>query len=266
MPESRSYNKVTIVVGKDERGNYVFASSRGVGTSEDERKKALQIDDRVKKSLKELEARLKKSGLLNSTVKAEAYWEFGSVVRKLVDLVDPAEVKLFWQNVEMNASEELLARNRGPNRIHVEYCFRLAGYPKDLALQREWSEWVFLFDSPSVNHEDRFDRWDQSQLRVNPSYASRNNTRSFIRCLNSMLKNVQTEDLSDEELIRCYEGSAKLSRALVETSPIASGLAILMKATIQDYRSYVSDLMDGKMGPDDFATRIIDSAKTRPSV
>jgi hypothetical protein len=247
---------VTIVVSRDEKGNYVFASSRGAGAPEEERKKALQIDDLVKKTLGELEARLKKSGLLDSTIKVEAYWEFGACVRKLMDLVEPAEVRLFWQNVEMNANRALLAENRGPNRNHVAYCLRLAGYPKELALRREWSEWVFIFDSPSVNQESRFDEWDRSQLTEDPSYAFRRQTRAFIQCLNAVLRKVETKELSKTELERCYEGSRKLAALLLQPG-LQTGELGVVKERIRKARPLVSDLMSGVIESTGFAHKIL---------
>ena len=247
---------MTIVVGRDERGNYVFASSRGVGGSEEEREKARQFDDLVKGSLGELEARLKMSGLLYSSSKVEAYWEFGATVRKLMESVDPAEVRLFWQNVEMNASKALLAENRGPNRNHVAYCARLAGYPKVLALRREWSEWVFIFDSPSVNQEPRFDEWDRSQLTADPSYASRRQTRAFIQCLNAVLRKVETKELSKPELERCYEGSRNLVALLLQPAMQTGELGVV-KDRIRKARPLVSELMSGVIGSTGFARKIL---------
>ena len=256
---------MAVIVGKDERGNYIFSSSKGAGTSDEERRKATELNNLVIRSVTESYGRMSKLGIVlekNARNKVEAYWEFGATLGNLFlnsGLVDNTEKKLFWMNVEMNTREELLAKNRGPNRIHVAYCFRLAGYPKELALKREWSEWVFLFDSPTVNSEDRFDRWDASQLKTDSSYPSRENTRSFIRCLNSVLKNVETRELSDEELFRCYEGSNRLSRALVSFSSIrqSENLSIEAKNRVHDNRRFVSELMDGRIDPDDFARKIL---------
>src|SRR5437773_2722870 len=106
---------MAIIIGKDEKGNYIFMSSKGLGTSEEERNRAIELNDLVRRSMVELEARMRKSGITsgkNKRSKVEAYWDFGSVIRKLFlesGLVDAAEKKLFWRNVEMNASEELLA-------------------------------------------------------------------------------------------------------------------------------------------------------------
>jgi len=247
---------VTVVVGRDEEGNYVFASSRGVGASELERSKALENNDLVKKSLSELEASLKNSGLLDSTIKVKAYWEFGAVVRKLTALVDPSEVKLLLQNVEMNANRALLAENRGPNRNHIAYCSRLAGYPKELALKREWSEWVFMFDSPSINQESRFDEWDRSQLTSDPNYASRRYTRTFIQCLNAVLRKVETKELSNVELERCYEGSRKLATLVLQPGASTGELGDV-KERIRKARPLVSELMGGAIEASGFARRIM---------
>lgn len=212
---------MAVIIKVDNNGNLLFESIKGLDISEADREKAIKLNELVAKEISSLADRLKKSKILvgkNARSKVEVYWEFGSVLRKIFfdsGLIDPAEKKLFWSNVKMHTPEWLLAKDRGLNRIHIAYCFRLAGYPKELALKKEWSEWVYLFDSPFINSEDRFDDWDKIKIENEQDYTTRENTRLFIQCLNSILKDIETKDLSDEELIRCYEGSFELSKALI---------------------------------------------------
>ena len=256
---------MAVIVKIDGEGNSLFESVKGLDIPEEDRKSAIELDKLVKKDISRLVKRLKNFKLItdkNTKSKVETYWEFGSVLRKIFfgsGLVNPSEKKLFWRNVILHSPEELLAKDRGPNRIHVEYCFRLAGYPKKLALKREWSEWVYLFDSPFINSEERFDKWDQNKIENEEDYTTRENTRLFIQCLNSILKDVETEDLNDDELVKCYEGAWSLSKKLTKNFDIRepNKFKISLKNAIYNQSNSTGQLMDGKITAEDFAKRVI---------
>lgn len=257
---------MAIVVSIKENGKFLFQSSKGLEVSEEEMNKAIQLNNLVRKKMEQLFKKLQNSKVVSGNRnrnKVEAYWEFGNILRKIVfdsNLVDPSERKLLWQNVRLHAPEGLLAKDRGPNRIHIAYCFRLAGYPKKLALKREWSEWVYLFDSPFVNSEERFDDWDKNKIEKEKNYTSRENTRLFIQCLNSVLKDLETKDLNDDELIRCDEGSLLLSKKLLENSKPKKidDFKNKLKEGIRTQSNSIGQLMDGKISADEFADMIID--------
>lgn len=251
---------MAVIVKIDENGKYLFDSIKGLGVSEEDKEKAIKLNELIKEQMVELVAKLKNTGLVagnNARNKVEAYWEFGTTLKKIFEtgLVDPNEKKLFWFNVRMHAPEGLLAKDRGPNRIHVAYCFRLAGYPKFLALKREWSEWVYLFDSPFINSEERFDNWDKIKIENEDNYTTRENTRLFLQCLNNILKDVETRDLTDEELRRCYEGSLALSKELISSSKYSD--KEILKNVIANESGYIGQLMDGKITPKEFVKSII---------
>ncbi|MCK5283471.1 MAG: hypothetical protein KAK00_08760 [Nanoarchaeota archaeon] len=252
---------MAIIVEIDKNGKYLFDSIKGIGGSEEDKKKAIQLNELVKKRLTQLTSRLKSLKIVvenRTRNKVKAYWEFGLALRKIVlesDLVDPSEKKLFWLNVRIHAPEGLLAKDRGPNRIHVAYCFRLAGYPKKFALKREWSEWVYLFDSPFINYEERFDEWDKTKIVKEKNYTSRENTRLFIQCLNSILNGVETKDLNDEELFRCYDGSLKLSKKLIDENyqNDSDNFKFMLKKAIADEINSVGKLISGSIKPEELA-------------
>lgn len=255
---------MAIVVKIEESGKFLFDSIKGLGISEEDKEKAIQLNDLIKKKMIQLTKHLKnlKAMIKNRTRnKVEAYWRFGTVLRKIFfesGLIEPSEKKLFWLNVRLHTPHELLAKDRGPNRMHIAYCFRLAGYPKKLALKREWSEWVYLFDSPFINSEERFDNWDKTKIETEHDYTPRENTRFFIQCLNSILKDVETKDLTDEELIRCYEGSWSLSKKLIDKLGTSSDKPKKdFKTFIRNKSNYIGQLIDGKIAPEEFAKIII---------
>ena len=115
----------------------------------------------------------------------------------------------------MHVPKSLLADDRGHNRIHLEYCFRLAGFSKEKALRMKWSEWVYLFDSPGINREERFDRWLDSKMDDSLINFSRESIRLFVQCANHILGRKETSKLSDDELFRCYEASMDASEKIV---------------------------------------------------
>lgn len=252
---------MAIVVEYDDKGNRITSSIEGVGISDSEREKAYKLDKLVQEELKKLGRRLAKSKTTHRTGnknKAGAYWEFGTILRKIFfgsGLIAPAEQPLYWLNIKLHAPKELLAKDRGLNRIHVAYCFRLASYPKDIAFKREWSEWVYLFDSPSINKEPRFDRWNEAKMEAEPEYATRENTRLFVQCLNSMLKDIETSDLTDEELLRCYEGAWRLSIKILQNfkETNTKEFKSVMREKIFEKRNYIGELMDDILTPQKYA-------------
>lgn len=257
---------MAVIIKYDSEGNPVIRSLRGVGIPDEERERAYKLDKLLKEELEELDKRLKRARVSvkrGSKNKAEAYWELGAVLRKIFfesGLVEAAEMPLFWLNARICTPKNLRAEDRGPNRIHVAYCFRLAGYPKEYALKREWSEWVYLFDSPSVNKEPRFDKWDQNKMREDSKYLSRKSMRLFIQCLNLMLKGIETSDLTDEELTRCYESAWLLSKKLLEKfeEEIKNReFKLNVAKKIAEKQIHVGELMDGALTPKEFVEIII---------
>jgi len=156
---------------------------------------------------------LKREGLtLEKASKGSAatYWEVGRALRDVADngkLLDKAELPLFWQNAKMYIPAELRYRERGPYREHLWYCYRLGSYPKELADKMSWGEWVTIFDSTGINEELRFDGWFKAKLSEQQEYVGRNWIRMFAPCVNAMLGNIYTHDLSESELVFCYEAA-----------------------------------------------------------
>jgi len=142
--------------------------------------------------------------------------------------------------------------------MHIEYCFRLAGYELSSAKKREWSEWVYIFDSPFVNKELRFDKWDKEKITTNDSYLSRDATRTFIQTVNSILKNIETKDLDNDELYRCYDAAYVISKKITTQNARANiNTKNFIKEKLgSDYTS-VAMLIDGKINSQQFANKIL---------
>lgn len=253
---------MAIVVGHS-KGVPEFRSAQGAGTSESERKRALELDALLKERLAILASRLKKDGILSSKSKGdvEIYWYFGAELRDIFlnsGLADPRERRYFYMAVRLHADKAFLAKDRSPARGHVDYCFRLGGFPKGRALSMKWGEWVYLFDSPGINSEPRFDAWLQRHLERLGEQLSRTAIRCLAQCVNSIVSKIETRDLSDEELFRLYDGAWALAELLLRDKPTEVGaeFAARIRAAVQGRYTLVGKLLTNALSPADFSAEI----------
>jgi len=247
---------MTILIGYDSKGNPEFQSSTGAGSSEYERQKAIELDQILQKRLSNLNKEIKNDQSKNKS-KCFIYWLFGKLLREIMaeGLVKQNELFLFWKNVRLRAPKEVMAKDRGPNRIHSYYCFRLAEYEKSVALKMEWSEWSELFDRKGINNEERFFFWHSKKLISDPLSNSRKNIRMFTKILNLLVNGLETSDLRDDELERIYEGAWQLANELLESNQSKE----FIKQNKQNILKKSADLMDGKIKPEEFARIIINT-------
>lgn len=251
---------MTVVVKYDQEGKPQYRSAKGVGSTEFERTRARQLDGLLKKEFSSLKKHLSKTGLLKKNAKGnvDLYWELGSVLRNVFfksELIDTSEKHLYWLNARLYVPEELMAKDRGPNRIHLEYCFRLAGFPKDKAMRMKWGEWVYLFDSPGINREQRFDKWLEEKMQNNPNKFSRDDIRILAQSINKLLGKIETKDLSDIQLMRCYNSAWSVKEIFItKTSELQNDpLKEILKRGIAKWYTKLGDVIDGKITEVEFA-------------
>jgi len=256
---------MAVVIKIDEKGNKSYASVTGVGSSLEERVKADKLDNLIADEMAKLGIILfpeNKEHKHGSKDKAEAYWELGSVLRKIFfesGLIEPSEKHLYWINARMHAPKSLLADDRGHNRLHLEYCFRLAGFSKEKALRMKWSEWVYLFDSPGINREERFDKWLDSKMNDSSIKLSRESIRLFVQCANQILGKKETSKLSDDELFRCYVAAWMLQKKLPLISKDIKNneLKERLRNSIKKNYNQIGQLIDNFLPPEVFVDEIV---------
>ena len=244
-----------------------YQSMGTIGMSVQEQQKADRLDARVEQSFKDLVRLLTNKGLMpekKGRGTLEAYWELGSCLRGVVDsedFVDVAELPLLWRNAKMYVSEELLYKDRGPYREHLWYCYRLGGYPKELATKMKWGEWVTIFDSSGINQEGRFDDWFKTTLAKQEGMVSRECIRMFAPFVNAMLGNIDISDLSDTELFNCYAAAWHLAFMCSDKGSLLSEMRPGRKSiqkSIEAKLGLLDGVMDGCMSSYDYATAILD--------
>lgn len=254
---------MTVVVKYDQEGKPQYQSAKGIGSAEAERARARQLDALLKDELANLKQRLTKLKLLKKDAKGnvELYWELGKVLRNIFfnsQLIDASEKHLYWLNARLHVPEELLAKDRGPNRLHLEYCFRLAGFPKDKAVRMKWGEWVDLFDRSGINREARFDKWLEEKMQEEPDKFGRDDVRILSQTINGLLGNKETNDLSDDQLRRCYETAWLIKENFKKkTKEIPNNkLKEALKAGIKKNYTMLGNVIDGTQKPATFASRV----------
>src|SRR5258706_5660446 len=176
-----------------------YRSLSGPGSSEEERSKARELDALLKRRIEKASAEIKKNKAHVSNGDVEIYWHLGFLLRDIYSnsgLVSAAEKFLFYQNAKLHLPDFFLAKDRGIRRNHLEYCFRLGGFSKAKALKLKWGEWVYLFDSPGINSETRFDNWLDVKIGDHPKSFTRENVRLFVQCSNMVFYKIETKDLN----------------------------------------------------------------------
>lgn len=257
---------MTVLVSK--YPNRIYQSLGGLVTTQQDRGRADRLDRMLEQRIKRLIADLKRKRLLPQKAgegSTATYWEVGKALREVAahkELFDEAELPLLWQNAKMYIPTELRYRDRGPYREHLWYCYRLASYPGELASKMSWGEWVTIFDSTGINQELRFDEWFNTKLSHQPERIGRRWIRIFAPCVNTMLGNIYTPDLTDKELFSCYEAAWQV----VGKVHTASGKKSVntgrreLQTSIKNNIALLGKVMEGSLPPGEYSHRILADA------
>jgi hypothetical protein len=251
---------MTVIVKYDDSGGPYYRSANGIGSTETDRKRAIALDALLKSEMNAFEKRLSKNENLKDKLKAnvELYWELGNILRTIFfksGLIDETEKHFYWLNASLHVPKNLTAKDRGPNRLHLEYCFRLAGFPKDTAMKMKWGEWSYLFDSPGINREHRFDKWLETKMESDPSKFTRPSIRILGQSINRLLGTIETNDLNNDQLSRCYEAAWLIKDFFVlkEKDLPSDELKEILRTGIKNNYEYLGEVMDGIQEPITFA-------------
>ena len=255
---------MAVLVAKEPKR--IYQSLGSLGSTKEERRRADKLDRLLERRIKSLIKDLRKKRL--SPKKAgrgstKTYWEVGKALRDVADdpvLLDKAELPLFWQNAKMYVPEVLRYRDRGPYREHLWYCYRLASYPPELANKMSWGEWVTIFDSTGINQEARFDGWFKAKLSQLQEQLGRAWIRLFAPCVNSMLGNIYTADLTETELFSCYEAAWQIVGEAHRLKETQENLTIGRKeiqASIKSSMQLLGPVMEGTLSAHEYSSKIV---------
>jgi hypothetical protein len=228
--------EIAIVTEKDPDGHIrTIRSTTGLLTPElNEQAKAL--DEYLTRRIPEIEQELIDEGLLSQTTPesisrqarggVRLWHALGAKLRALCDqrgIVGRRERRWLWDAVENIYSTPRIKRaKRGRTRVHFEYCYRLSRFPIEFAEQVKWSEWVYFFDSRTVREDPRIDDWLFARVQQGQR-VSRALFRQFVVRLNERVRNLDTSELSREELFLIYDTTWKKTSQAVTSSAGARG-------------------------------------------
>lgn len=247
---------MAVVIGLSENGARIYRSVNGIHVSPEERECADLLDTKVEYQFKSLENKLTNNGAFKQKEKVKVYWEYGNLINSLLNssgLVQ-AELPYFFENVKLHVPDSMKPKDRGPNRQHIKYCYRLGKYDQNTALKLKWSEWSYLFDSASINAEERFDSWFNNELSKKPELFDRNCVRLLGKTLNTMLRNIETSDLSDEEIENCYHVTEQFCET-AKRDEFPSNVSKKLKVLSQN-KNFIIRVMNGSISGEDLYERL----------
>ncbi len=255
---------MAVIVSKKD-GIKTYRILLGANLSDEDNKKADKLDEITEKEIKSLIKKLKREKLFGEDIKkigVKAYWHIGNILAKIADnkeLLNPVERPLYWENAKIYLPKELLKEDRSIHRVHLEYCYRLGKFSYNKARKLKWGEWVYLFDSPNINAELRFDKWLSELMDDQNEKFDRKAIRIFVQLLNTLIGNIDTESMTDKELFPCYQTAWLIKKESYEKYGNAEFKAykeaILKK--IKNNNSRLTEVMDNKLKPKEFAEMVL---------
>ncbi len=126
-----------------------------------------------------------------------------------------------------------------------------------------WGEWVTIFDSTGINQELRFDGWFKTKLSQSQERLSRSWIRQCAPCVNSILGNIYTHDLTDTELFSCYEAAWQIVRKTHERKEKQGSLMIGRKeiqASVKSNLRLLGAVMEGTLSAHKYSSKILADA------
>jgi hypothetical protein len=179
---------------------------------------AKQLDKELHDEVRDLEASLIEKGMLPAQIAPEdkgaprgdvRLWHtIGVGLRRIAmkhGFEGSRERRWLWEAIyKLHASPRIKRAERGRNRNHFEYCYRLGKIPSSLIERVKWSEWVYFFDSTTIRGETRADEWLPGVLGQRVK-VSRQQFRKFSEKLNDRIRNMDTSVLTRDELYALYD-------------------------------------------------------------
>jgi hypothetical protein len=193
---------------------------------------AEKLDKLLHAEVQELENSLVASGFLADEMPWEGtrlprgdvrLWHAMGVALRIIaekhDFGGVRERRWLWEAIyNLHASPRIKRAERGRNRNHYEYCYRLGRIPLQIAERIKWSEWVYFFDSTTIRGETRADDWLVGVLSKREK-VTRQSFRKFSERLNERIRDLDTSVLSRKELYALYDGAWNAATAETADSP-----------------------------------------------
>lgn len=201
------------VIIKKENNKAVYNT---VNVSEQERTRAHKLDKKLSEIVPRIEKeweekRMKKGSGRKIDIKVVC--KIGEALASIVDnksLVSPKERRWVWKAIRDIYLKKAIISKRGETRDDLEYFYQVAKYPRSFLKSIPFDSFRRLLDSPAIQQDERFVLWLQSKTRQSP-IIKRGFIRKFTKSLYSLIKDIDTSVLSDQELFDVYDKAWDLS-------------------------------------------------------
>lgn len=211
---------MAVVIDINKAGEKSYKSANWGIISDEERAKADELDDLIKKKINIF---IQKNNLKDiKKNRFYYYWELGKILRVIYydsGLVDKDEKELFFKNVRLhmnNTSNIFPKDDKKRNRNYPKLFFKLAGYPYNVAKKVEWSYWIYLFENKYLVESTGFDDWFIEKLKSDKNKFTEGFTRLWAESFNLLFKKVDLSDWTEEEKIKPIYCTFDIIQALVD--------------------------------------------------
>lgn len=191
-------------------GQKIYKSQTGIVTDE-EKKRANELDATLKKEISNLENQWINSGVLTKTgIKKDSlkiWYDMGTLLNNIIDKYNirgSEEETYFWQTIYSYVSTKVQKlpppqKYKEKNRNHFRLCAKMAEWSwEDVRGVGNWSVWRDLFDNSKLMEDERVFKWVVNALRS--LKLGHKEYRPFIHATRKRLKKIDTSILNNDEL------------------------------------------------------------------
>jgi hypothetical protein len=190
----------------------VYKTAPGKLVTDDEKKKAEQLDAVLIERMKKIEHEMKDNGLLvlkGKRGKVHKLWyEVGKRLDFVMDtsIVAAEDREFVWRALYDHAAKlapgPLSERvKRDPETSHFSYCYKLSRFPWQFVdMAGDWTSWSEFFDRKETKNDYRIIEWLGNKAR-NDNVSSRQNwLRPLTKAIHREFERKDTTVFSTEEL------------------------------------------------------------------
>ncbi|MDQ6758006.1 MAG: hypothetical protein M3004_13850 [Bacteroidota bacterium] len=149
------------------------------------------------------------------------YWTVGNILRNILDnsgLVDQRDKSLFFSNARLHLDTKIFPESDLSKRRNIpEHFYKLSGYREDLAVKVNWTAWSYLFDSPIIINNKKFDEWFQNILATNNYEFDQAFSRIWAQSFTTLFKDIDLRNWGDEEFLKPIRCTLEIVQRMKES-------------------------------------------------
>lgn len=221
------------------------------------------LNELLKKEIKKF---VLQSGIVDEKKnRVRFYWMVGKILRDIFHnsgLVDERDKSLFFSNARLHLDTKIFPESDLSKRRNIpEHFYKLSGYREDLAVKVNWTAWSYLFDSPIIINNRRFDEWFQNVLETNKYEFDQAFSRIWAQSFTTLFKGIDLRNWSDEEFLKPIRCSLEIVQRMKESGIDISATETRdkLKKNLRDHKKKFILLTMGKVKEEEFIQIILNN-------